>query len=457
MTRRLRQLAVAVLVALAVVGTFSPSANAEGYAIKVRVQNQTTNAQGKSIKEPVAGVKIQVVDAGGTLVVEGTTDDSGTALLAVPAKADYTVKLDESTLPEGFTLTDGAPDRSVTADRFISDTISVNYFTGKATRASVGWWSQFAQRLTDGARLGLVLAMCAVGLSLIFGTTGLTNFAHGEMVTFGALIAYLFNLTWRKSAFTLHGNFFLAAGVAVLLGGLFGLSLDAGLFAPLRKRKIGLVSQMVITVGLSIFLKNLFLNRFGGRQKPYAAFNTQSCSKYGPVCITDRDLSTAVISLVVLVLFALALQRTRLGKATRAVSDNPDLASSTGIDSQKIIRIVWFLGGALAALGGVFRGLDEGVAPFMGGDLLFLLFAGITLGGLGSAFGALVGSFIIGLFVEVSTLGIPWAPGKGAPHPLNWLHDGVPTELKNVLPLVIMIVVLLVRPQGILGRRERVG
>ena len=138
-------------------------------------------------------------------------------------------------------------------------------------------------------------------------------------------------------------------------------------------------------------------------------------------------------------LVALALQRTRLGKATRAVSDNPDLASSTGIDSQKIIRIVWFIGGAMAALGGIFRGLDQGVSPDMGGDLLFLMFAGITLGGLGSPFGALVGGFVVGLFVEMSTM------------------FGVPSELKKVPALVALILMLLVRPQGILGRRDRVG
>jgi len=97
------------------------------------------------------------------------------------------------------------------------------------------------------------------------------------------------------------------------------------------------------------------------------------------------------------------------------------------------------------------------VGPFIGSDLLFLMFAGITLGGLGSAYGALVGSFVIGLFVEVRTLGIPIMPGKNWPAPLDWLHNGVPSELKNVPAYIGMIIVLLVRPQGILGRRERVG
>ena len=116
------------------------------------------------------------------------------------------------------------------------------------------------------------------------------------------------------------------------------------------------------------------------------------------------------------------------------------MASATGIDSAKVIRIIWIAGGALAALGGIFRGLDEQVAWDMGTSLLFLMFAGITLGGLGSAYGALVGGFVIGMMVETITL-IP----------------GFPTELKTAPALLLLILILLVRPQGILGTAQRVG
>lgn len=430
-------------------GHAAPAAEGD-VAVKVRVQNQVLDAAtGKTKKEPIAGAKVQVLGADGALIGEGVTDDKGLTTIPVPAKADYTVKLDESSLPDGFVL-EGTADRQVLEAGFVTSNVTVNYFTGQAERATIGWWSQFAQRLADGARFGLVLAMCSVGLSLIFGTTGLTNFAHGEMVTFGAMTAYILNID-------LGLHLLLAAPIAILAGGLFGVAFDGIVFGPLRRRKIGLVSQMVVTVGLAIILKNAFLWQLGGRVKQFGNFNNQTCTELGPVCITPRDLTTSAISLVILIAVAFALQRTRLGKATRAVSDNPDLASSTGIDSQKIIRIVWILGGMLAATGGIFRGLDEGVSPTMGADLLFLMFAGITLGGLGSAFGALVGGFVIGLFVEVTTLGIPIFPGEDWPDPFNWIHNGVPSELKNMPAYLIMIVVLLVRPQGILGRRERVG
>jgi branched-chain amino acid transport system permease protein len=127
-----------------------------------------------------------------------------------------------------------------------------------------------------------------------------------------------------------------------------------------------------------------------------------------------------------------------MGKAMRAVSDNRDLAESSGIDVQRVIRFVWVLGGALAGLGGVFIGLSEQGSWNIGFRILLLIFAAVILGGLGTAYGALVGAVIVGIGIQVSTL-------------------FVPTELKNVGALVLLILVLVFRPQGILGRKERVG
>ena len=122
----------------------------------------------------------------------------------------------------------------------------------------------------------------------------------------------------------------------------------------------------------------------------------------------------------------------------RAIADNPDLASSSGINVDFVIRLVWMFGAGLAALGGILFSISQDVNFDQGNSMLLLLFAAITLGGLGAAYGALVGGFVVGLFVSVSAV---------------W----VPTELKNVGALVVLILVLLVRPQGILGRRERIG
>jgi neutral amino acid transport system permease protein len=400
-------------------------------SIIVSVQDQS-NVNGVSEKKPVAGVKVSVSSPAGLAIGEGVTDSAGLATFPVPAKDDYVVTLDVASLPSGVTLVEGTKTVvNIVKDTFTTNSKRVTFFAGSVGESGASLFDRVAQRLVDGIRLGLIIAICSVGLSLIFGTTGLTNFAHGEMVTFGGLIAFWFNVL-------LGIPLLIAAPLVIAIGGVLGLAMNGIIFAKLRKRGIGLISQLVVSVGLSIMLRNMYLYQFGGRTRPLDDFSLQVAKSFGPVSITMRDLTTAIISLVVLLSVAAFLQRSRTGKAIRAVSDNPSLASSTGIDTQKIIRVVWFAGGALAAMGGVFRGLDEQVGFEMGSGLIFLMFAGITLGGLGSAYGALIGGFFVGLLVELASL-------------------VVPAELKNAPALLILIIVLVVRPQGILGRKQRVG
>ena len=425
--------AFAVLLAALFMFSFPDVASAADAdnSIIISVQNQA-NTNGVSEKKPVAGVKVSVANLAGMAIGEGVTDSSGSATISVPAKDNYVVTLDVASLPSGVTLVEGTKTVvNIVKDAFTTNQKRVTFFAGSSGESGASLFDRIAQRLVDGVRLGLIIAICSVGLSLIFGTTGLTNFAHGEMVTFGGLIAFWFNVL-------LGIPLLIAAPVVIALGGVLGLAMNGFIFAKLRKRGIGLISQLVVSVGLSIMLRNMFLYQFGGRTRPLDDFSLQVAKSFGPVSITMRDLSTAIISLIVLVSVAVYLQKSRTGKAIRAVSDNPSLASSTGIDTQKIIRVVWFAGGALAAMGGVFRGLDEQVGFEMGAGLIFLMFAGITLGGLGSAYGALVGGFLVGLLVELASL-------------------VVPAELKNAPALLILIIVLVVRPQGILGRKQRVG
>lgn len=409
------------------------AAQESGVSIRAQVKDQRRDENGRVANEPVPGVTITVLDADGNVIGTGQTDEDGRIDFPLPGKADYTVVLDPSTLPEGMALSSETPaEQAVSGETgFVTARRTVNFFTGENLRTATSTLDRWAQRFSDGIRLGMIIAICSVGLSLLFGTTGLTNFAHGEMVTFGAMVAWFFN------ARGLHIIF--AAVLAVIAGGLLGYCLDKFGFEKFRKRGVGLIPQMIITIGMSIFAKNLFLARFGGSPKPYFDYTNQVGKRLGPITITPRDLITTLISLAVLIAIALTLQYTQLGKATRAVSDNRDLASATGINTTRIIRIIWIAGAALAAMGGVFRGLDESVDFNMGGGLLFLMFSAITLGGLGSAYGALIGGIIVGVMVEVSTL------------------FGVPTELKAVPALATLVVILLVRPQGILGRAERVG
>ena len=419
---------------LTVIG-FAPSgvsgATGDEFSIIASVQNQTL-VDGSTSRTPVEGVTINVLKADGTPIGEAVTGKDGLCTISVPSRDDYVIELNLSTLPDGLTLIDAEKQKvAVNRDLFTTNTKRVTFFTGESANAGASASERILQRLSDGIRLGLVIAMCSVGLSLVFGTTGLTNFAHGEMVTFGGLVAFYFNVI-------LEIPILISGPVVILMGGLFGLLLNWGIFARLTKRGVTLLSQLVVTVGLSLMLRNIYLFQFGGRTKQLSSYSKQVNLEIGPIGITPRDLTTAILGVIILVSVALFLQRSRLGKAIRAVSDNVQLASATGIDTRKVIKIVWFAGGALAATGGIFRGLDEQVSFSMGSDLLFLMFAGITLGGLGSAFGALIGGFFIGIFVEMSSLYFP-------------------SELKVAPALFILIVMLVVRPQGLLGKSQRVG
>lgn len=420
--------------ALFCLGSAGSVAHAEesGLSIQITVLDQEV-VDGSTVRLPVSGVTVIVKTQAGALIGEFVTEPIlGSVSVPVPVKAGYVVEIVTETLPEGVTLIDAEKSSAIiTKDAFTTAVKRVTFFTGSNRESGASAFERIAQRFADGVRLGLMIAMCSVGLSLIFGTTGLTNFAHGEMVAFGGLTMFLFNVT-------LGVPLLIAAPVVIALGGLFGLVINGLIFAKLRTRGIGLVSQLVVSVGLSIMLRNVYLYQFGGRTKPFSDFSLQTAKSFGPISLTPRDLTTAILSLFVLIAVALFLSRSRTGKAVRAVSDNPTLASSTGIDTQKIIRIVWFAGGALATIGGIFRGLDEQVGFDMGSKLIFLMFAGITLGGLGSAYGALIGGFLVGVLVEMASL-------------------VVPAELKSAPALFILIVVLIVRPQGILGLKQRVG
>lgn len=419
---------------LIVIG-FAPSgvsgATGDEFSIIASVQNQTL-VDGSTSRTPVEGVTVNVLKADGTPIGEAVTGKDGLCTISVPSRDDYVIELNLATLPDGLTLIDAEKQKvAVNRDLFTTNTKRVTFFTGESATAGASASERILQRLSDGIRLGLIIAMCSVGLSLVFGTTGLTNFAHGEMVTFGGLMAFYFNVI-------LEIPILISGPVVILMGGLFGLLLNWGIFARLTKRGVTLLSQLVVTVGLSLMLRNIYLFQFGGRTKQLSSYSKQVNLEIGPIGITPRDLTTAILGVIILVSVALFLQRSRLGKAIRAVSDNVQLASATGIDTRKVIKIVWFAGGALAATGGIFRGLDEQVSFSMGSDLLFLMFAGITLGGLGSAFGALIGGFFIGIFVEMSSLYFP-------------------SELKVAPALFILIVMLVVRPQGLLGKSQRVG
>jgi branched-subunit amino acid ABC-type transport system permease component len=422
---------------------------------------------------PAAGVALSVEGEGGT--VAATTDAAGKASVPLTAAGDYTVTVDESTLPAGTVLKDPAANPAVvtvalgrSAGRIVQvvppeqagaetgEPDDADASTGAGTgspggadtgagadteagaeaeasaEASAGpGTNRYAQLVLAGLVFGVLLALAALGANLIYGTTGLSNFSHGELVTLGGMTAFMAVQWWDLPLW-------LAIVISTAAGGVMGWLLNRVLFGPLRRRGVGITQQMIVTIGLSLAMLSSFLFFFGARPAPIVSGISQRM-QIGPVQISGQSLVSVGIALVVLAAVAFVLARTRLGRATRAVSDNPALAAATGIKVESVVSRVWIVSAALASLGGVLLALYLNTTRFnFGSTLLLLMFAAITLGGLGSPLGAVLGALVIGLVVELSTLVMP-------------------SDMRYASALVILILVLLLRPQGILGRAERIG
>jgi branched-chain amino acid transport system permease protein len=395
----------------------------------------------ESPQAPVEGVTFTVEDDAGEVVGEAVSGPDGTFVIDLPGSAienlgkEFTVKLDTSTLPE-----DTEPDvltRTVSVN--LDTDQSVTFPIGEAGPGDTGFFTEALQLTIGGIVFSVLLAMSALGLSMIFGTTGLTNFAHGELVTFGALVAFAVDrLPGNIEIGGVNVTIILGVIAAFVVGGMFGWLNDAALWKPLRRRGTGLVAMMIVSIGLSIFLRNIFQYFAGAQSQNYSQYSAVEPWEIGPILLTSKELAVTLIGLAVLVATTSLLQFTRLGKATRAVADNAGLASATGINVERVIRLVWVGGAALAGLAGALLGLTQGFDYQLGFKILLLIFAAVVLGGLGTIWGAIVGAFVIGLLVEWSTL-------------------FVPAEFKFVGALLVLIIVLLIRPQGLLGRAQRVG
>jgi branched-subunit amino acid ABC-type transport system permease component len=389
----------------------------------------------------VEGVDVTVEDEAGAVIGEATSEADGTFVVDLPGDPasllgkSFTVKLSEASLPE-----DTEPDvLSRTVPINLDNDQSVTFPIGEAGPGGAGMAVEAMQLAVGGLVFSALLAMAALGLSMIFGTTGLTNFSHGELITFGAIMALAIDRL--PGTISIGGaNITVIVGVvfAFAMSGVFGWLNDAALWHPLRRRGTGIIAMMIVSIGLSLFLRNLFQYFAGAQSQNYSQYSAVTPWEIGPLLVTPKEVVVFVLAMGVLLLTTALLQYTRVGKATRAVADNPALSSATGINVERVISIVWIGGAALAGLSGALLGMTQGFDYQIGFKLLLLVFAAVVLGGLGTIWGAILGAFIIGLFTELTTL-------------------FVPAEFKFVGALLMLILVLLVRPQGLLGRAQRVG
>lgn len=431
-TQRSLFLGVVTLVVCIVVGV--------GSAAHVAAQDGTATARG-TVRGTVEGESrplpdvLVIVELEGETVAEATTDENGRWEVELTELGSYVFRLDPSTFPPGTEAVEepltvreieAGSNTVVLAPTTTADGTAV---TGAGT--GKGTASQLLNLAAQGLKLGSIIALMAVGLSLIFSVTGLVNFSHGEIVTFGAISAFYLNV---EAGIPL----LLVGPIVVVLGALLGLANEVGIWRPLRRRRSGRISLIVISIGLSILVRHVYLIFYGPGSNIYADYSRQRAFDVGPISLPPHDYAIIGVSVATLLGIGLLLQRTRIGTAIRAVADNRDLAAASGIDVDHVVRVVWAIGASMAALGGLMQGLTEVVLWDMGFKLLLLIFAAVILGGIGTAFGAAVGGIVIGIVTQTSTY---------------WIDN----ELKVAMALAVMIGVLLVRPQGILGQPERVG
>jgi len=289
-----------------------------------------------------------------------------------------------------------------------------------------------------GVMLGSIIALGAIGLSLVYGVLRFANFAHGDLMTVGAYAAFaimaLLPQGTELQPFSFGWEFLIALLVAMPLTGLVALGTDWVLYRPLRRRRSSSVILAMSALGAAFFIRSVIYLAWGADFQFYYLARPRPALQL-PLGIRVRPDQFFILGLAILLVFLiyLLLEKTKIGKAMRATADNPELARVTGINTERVILWTWLIGGALAGAGGVMYGLDSQLRPEMGWFFLLPMFAAVILGSIGNPYGALVGGLIIGIVMQVSAAFLNPAYGPG-------------------VTFLIMILILLVRPQGIFGK-----
>ena len=291
--------------------------------------------------------------------------------------------------------------------------------------------TELAQATINGLVSGSYFALGAAGLTLVYGVLKLVNFAHGELLTFGAYMAVL-------SASALGLPLALGLPFAFVTTAALALALEFVMWRPMRRKGAGVLQLMLMALGLAFVIRYAIQLVAGTEPKKLGANVTASLS-IGDLHIGRTELWVVIVAFAVLIALATMLSRTRLGMHIRALSDNAELAETTGIDTNRIVVYTWILAGGLAGLAGVVYGASIGVVtPQLGFGIVLSVFAAVIVGGIGDAYGALAGGILIGLVQEWSTLVLP-------------------VNLKVAVGFGAMILVLVLRPEGIFGRPRSAG
>jgi neutral amino acid transport system permease protein len=286
-----------------------------------------------------------------------------------------------------------------------------------------------AQRGLNGLSSGAIYALGAVGLTLVYGILRLVNFAHGDFLTFGAYMAYLVNVTWGLPLVV--AIFYAMATTAIL-----GIFLEKVMWGPMRARGAGMLQLLLMSIGLALVIRYVVQFIWSTELRQLDVNLTDTVEFLG-LTIGRTNLIVIGIGFAVLVGTGLMLRYTLLGKRMRALSDNLDLAETSGINTSRVILWTWVFAAGFAGLAGVLAGAVTQLQPELGFELLLPIFAAVVMGGIGNAYGALAAGLLLGLVIEWSTLFID----------ARW---------KTAIGFLVLILVLMIRPQGIFGRARTI-
>ena len=286
----------------------------------------------------------------------------------------------------------------------------------------------FTNAVGFGLVTAAILAISTVAVTLQYSVTRVPNFAQGDIMTLGAYSAI--------QAHILFGNLILDAVAATVICALFAAAMNYGLIQPFQKRGTKNIIILVVTAAVSLILQNVILAIYGGAPVNFKLPQSQPAN-YGPFKFTDRDIQIMVAAVLVLLSVHLILQYTKFGKSQRAVSDDPELARVSGIDSDRVINLTWLWAGAMTGFSGFVLAASVGAFdPSFGFAFLLVIFAAAVVGGIGQAYGAMLGALLIGLAMEVSAVYIS-------------------SEYKQVVAFLFLILALLIRPSGLIAARAK--
>ena len=281
------------------------------------------------------------------------------------------------------------------------------------------------QLIVNGIALGSIIALGAVGLTLTYGILRLSNFAHGDLMTLGAFVAWMLNV----SPIPVLNNIWVSMLVGIVTTVGVALLAEAVLWKRMRRARATATTLVIISIGLALFLRNGILLIWGSDAKRYNLPVSEAIDLFG-IKIKFYNLVVLGLAIVAIAGLHFLLQNTKIGKAMRAVADDIDLARVTGINVEQVVLWTWIIAASLTGLGGQMYGLVTNVRPDMGWFLIMPMFAAVTLGGIGNPYGAIAGAFIIGIAQEVSV-------------PI------VGSQYKLAIALILMVLTLLFRPQGL--------